>query len=99
MFSLVGFVFFDLVYVGAVINYAAQSEMNIYLLRAIRRMVVQKFYEDIDAGIKVLYHFSVKTTALYLISSLLICHCQCMWCYTVLSTYDIVIISCNYKLL
>ena len=41
-------------YVGAVINYAAQSEMNIYLLRAIRRMVVQKFYEDIDAGIKVL---------------------------------------------
>ncbi len=54
VFSLGGFVFFDLVYVGAVINYAAQSEMNIYLLRAIRRMVVQKFYEDIDAGIKVL---------------------------------------------
>ncbi len=40
-------------YVGAVINYAAQSEMTIYLLRAIRRMVVQKYYEDIDAGVKV----------------------------------------------
>ncbi len=67
VFSLVGFVFFDLVYVGAVINYAAQSEMNIYLLRAIRRMVVQKFYEDIDAGIKVLI------SALKLLSALLIC--------------------------
>ena len=51
--SLIGFIFFDVVYVGAVFNYAAQSEMNIYLLRAIRRLVTQKEYEEIDGGIKV----------------------------------------------
>ena len=42
-----------MIYVGAVFNYAAQSEMNIYLLRAIRRLVIQKEYEEIDVAIKV----------------------------------------------
>ena len=51
--SLIGFIFFDTIYVGAVFNYAAQSEMNIYLLRAIRRLITQKEYEDMDGAIKV----------------------------------------------
>ena len=42
-----------MIYVTAVFNYAAQSEMNIYLLRAIRRMIIQKTHSEIDAGIKV----------------------------------------------
>lgn len=50
--SLIGFIFFDTIYVGAVFNYAAQSEMNIYLLRAIRRLITQKEYEDMDGAIK-----------------------------------------------
>lgn len=48
-----GFIFFDTVYVGAVFNYAAQSEMNIYLLRAIRRLIYQKSHEEMDGAIKV----------------------------------------------
>ena len=51
--SLIGFIAFDIVYVGAVFNYAAQSEMNIYLLRAIRRLVIQKEYQEMDIAIKV----------------------------------------------
>ena len=51
--ALIGFLFFDTVYMAAVFNYAAQSEMNIYLLRAIRRLVIEKEYEDIDSAIKV----------------------------------------------
>ena len=42
-----------MVYVSAVMNYAAQSEMNIYLLRAIRSLVMTKGYSELDAAIKV----------------------------------------------
>ena len=42
-----------MVYVSAVMNYAAQSEMNIYLLRAIRHLVETKEYTEIDNAIKV----------------------------------------------
>ena len=51
--SLIGFVFFDMVYVSAVMNYAAQSEMNISLLRAITQLVEAKEYNEIDNAIKV----------------------------------------------
>ena len=53
--DLVGFLAFDLVYVAAVMNYAAQSEMNIYLLSAITSLVQNKGYGDtgLDASIKV----------------------------------------------
>jgi len=50
--SMIGFVAFDMVYVSAVMNYAAQSEMNIYLLRAIRQLVETKEYTEIDNAIK-----------------------------------------------
>lgn len=53
IFSLIGFFTFDLVYVTAVMNYAAQSEMLIYLLRSVRGLVEQKGYEGIDAAMKV----------------------------------------------
>ena len=52
--SLLGFVFFDLVYLAAVINYAAQSELNIKLIYAIRTLVMQRNYENIDATIQVI---------------------------------------------
>lgn len=42
-----------MVYVTAVMNYAAQSEMLIYLLRSVRGLIEQKGYEGIDAAIKV----------------------------------------------
>ena len=51
--SLIGFFTFDMVYVTAVMNYAAQSEMLVYLLRSVRGLVEQKGYEDIDGAIKV----------------------------------------------
>ena len=54
--DLIGFLFFDLVYVAAVMNYAAQSEMNIYLLTAIRKLVQDKGYGPeigLEASIKV----------------------------------------------
>ena len=54
VFSLLGFVFFDLVYLAAVINYAAQSELNIKLIYAIRTLIMQRKYEKIDATIQVI---------------------------------------------
>ena len=51
--SLLGFIIFDIVYVVAVMNYAAQSEMIIHLLGAVQVLVVTKDYPDLDATIKV----------------------------------------------
>ncbi len=55
MLDLIGFLFFDFVYVAAVVNYAAQSEMNIYLLDAIKKLVQDKGYpgNGLEASIKV----------------------------------------------
>ena len=54
VFSLLGFVFFDLVYLAAVINYAAQSELNIKLIYATRTLIMQRKYEKMDATIQVI---------------------------------------------
>lgn len=51
--SVIGLVSKDAVYVVAVLNYAAQSEMNIKLLQAIRAMAEQKLYPDLEAAMKV----------------------------------------------
>ena len=51
--SMLGFVVFDIVYTTVVMNYAAQSEMNIFLLRTIRNLIMQKKYADIESSIKV----------------------------------------------
>ena len=54
--SLIGFFTFDMVYVTAVMNYAAQSEMLIYLLRSVRGLLEQKAYTEMDVAIKVLWY-------------------------------------------
>lgn len=51
--SLLGFISFDVVYVAAVMNYAAQSEMNIKLIYAIISLIKQKRHQELDAAIKV----------------------------------------------
>ena len=54
IFSLIGFIFFDVVYVSAVMNYVAQSEMNIYLMSAIKSLVVNnKYHSNMKAAMKV----------------------------------------------
>lgn len=53
IFSLFGFVFFDAVYIMAIINYAIQSELNIYLLHALRIKVERREHKSLDAAIKV----------------------------------------------
>ena len=51
--SLIGFVFFDGVFAAAVVNYAIQSELNIFLLHAICIKVKNKMYRYMDVAIKV----------------------------------------------
>ena len=51
--SIVGFIFFDMVYTASIINYAIQSELNVYLLKAISKLVENKMYGDLDEGFKV----------------------------------------------
>lgn len=52
IFSLFGFIFFDAVYIMAIMNYAIQSELNIYLLHALRIKVERREHKSIDAAIK-----------------------------------------------
>ena len=51
--SLIGFVFFDIVYVAAVMNYTAQSEIIIYWLYSVRIKVENKTYKQLDEAVKV----------------------------------------------
>ena len=51
--SIIGFIFLDLVYAASIINYAIQSELNVYLLKAIARLVDNKLYRDLDEAYKV----------------------------------------------
>ena len=45
IFSVIGFSAFDIVYIAAVINYAAQSEMMIDLLNALKMLVERSFMD------------------------------------------------------
>ena len=56
--SLIGFLFFDGVYISAVTNYAIQSELNISLLHSICMKVKNRKYHSIDLAIKVSINFS-----------------------------------------
>ena len=51
-----GFLFFDLVYLAAVVNYSIQSEFNIKYIKAVTEMVAAKNqkYSSLDIAIKVL---------------------------------------------
>jgi len=52
-YSIFGFIFFDAVYVAAVVNHATQCEMNIYLLQSIKIRILSRKYSTIDEAIKV----------------------------------------------
>ena len=51
--SVVGFIFLDIIYTASIINYAIQSELNLYLLKAISKSVDNKIYSNLDEGYKV----------------------------------------------
>eukprot|EP00731_Ephydatia_muelleri_P011633 Em0006g527a len=48
MGSVIGFIFLDLVYAASIINYVIQSELNVYLLKAISRLADNKMYGNLD---------------------------------------------------
>eukprot|EP00731_Ephydatia_muelleri_P011568 Em0006g462a len=50
--AIIGFVIFDVVYIASLMNYAIQSEMNIYLLQAIAKLTKDKKYNNFDESIK-----------------------------------------------
>ena len=50
IFSLIGFSTFDVVYIAAVINYVAQSELLIDLLNGIKMLVEKGFPNDKNSG-------------------------------------------------
>lgn len=52
---IVGFLFFDLVYLAAVVNYSIQSAFNIKYIRAVTEMIAGKNqkYSNLDIAIKV----------------------------------------------
>ena len=55
-----------MIYVTAVMNYAAQSEMLVYLLKSVSGLVEQKGYNNVDEAIKVM--FLVRTVETLLLS-------------------------------
>ena len=75
IFSLFGFFTFDLVYLFSVLNYAAQAEMNVYLIWDIARLIKENKYEHVDAAIKV---------------SVCVCVCGgwCVWAWCVVCVCD-----------
>lgn len=54
--SVLGFVVYNIVYVVVVLNYAAQSEMNIKLLHAVQDMAEQRLYPNLEDAMKVYLH-------------------------------------------
>ena len=53
VFSLVGFLFFDMVYMAAAMNYVVQSELLVWLVSSVTTLLHKNEYPNIDAGIKV----------------------------------------------
>ena len=58
VFSLVGFLFFDMVYMAATMNYVVQSELLVWLVSSVTTLLYKNEYPNIDAGIKVRVQFS-----------------------------------------
>ena len=46
IFSLIGFIALDMVYISAIMNYAVQSQMLIDLLRSVRRLIEMKLLNE-----------------------------------------------------
>ena len=53
IFSLIGCIFFDAVYMSTTINYAVQSELIIWLVSSVTELLYNNEYPTIDAAIKV----------------------------------------------
>ena len=51
--ALFGFVVFDLVYITALMNYAAQSELIISFVEVVHTYILQKKYDTFDEALKV----------------------------------------------
>ena len=51
--ALLGFIVFDLVYITALINYAAQSELIISLIKVVHTSILQRRYHTFDEALKV----------------------------------------------
>ena len=51
--SLFGFFTFDSVYLFSVLNYVAQAEMNVHLLRDLKQLLLSKKYDNVDGAMKV----------------------------------------------
>jgi hypothetical protein len=51
--SLFGFFTFDSVYLFSVLNYVAQAEMNVHILRDLKQLLLSKKYDDVDGAMKV----------------------------------------------
>ena len=63
--SLVGFIFFDIVYMATTLNYTVQSEMIIWLLKAVTSLLYKNDYVNIDAAIKVCRHAILIARQIY----------------------------------
>ena len=75
VFSLIGFIFFDIVYVAAIINYVVQSELLIKLLWTTRNLIETKRYPSFD-GTAVWTDEAAKVSDT--LSSLGVNLCSCM---------------------
>ena len=109
IYSIFGFMFFDAVYVAAVVNYAVQSEMNIYLLQSIKLKVLTRKYESTDEAIKVRCCFvwckSVCASVCVCVcvggcvhnarTRVCMCACVCVWCIS--ACVCTCVYACMYK--
>ena len=88
IFSLVGFLFFDMVYMATAMNHAVQSELLVWLISSIRTLLLQNHYHNTDAAIKASQCASLgriltlSLSIFYLSFSLYICiHIYCIYMY------------------
>ena len=73
--------FFDAVYVAAVVNYAVQSEMNIYLLQSIKLRVLSRKYDTTDEAIKVSLCMCVQCVLVCVCIMYIYIYLQCKCAY------------------
>ena len=55
VFSLVGFLFFDMVYVATAMSHAVQSELLVWLISSVTSLLRNNQYHNVDAAIKVVW--------------------------------------------
>lgn len=52
-FSMLGFIFFDLLYIAVVINYASQCQLLTFYIENIRDKIINKQYKTLSSALKV----------------------------------------------